>query len=501
MKVLFVYPNINAQVGFNYGLAFISSLLRSRGHETRLINLNEKLGSVPSPEEVAKEAERFGARLVGFSCVTPQYQIALDYARRLKSDLPAVKLVCGGIHPTMTPDEVLSDGVFDFVCVGEGEEATLELVEALDKGLSTDNVRNMWFRRDEQVVRTGVRPFVDLATLPAKDYDVFDFQRMIDRMNGWVGIMSSRGCPFGCTYCFNHKMREFYRKYCDKPGEYIRRHPAAKVVAEMEMLRECYKNVRMFIFDDDLFTMDKDYVREFSELYSQRVGLPFVANAHVRFFDEEVAVLLARAGCRIIKFGLESGSERVRREIMNRKMTNDEIFRAFEAARLAGLHSSAFVMMGLPTETPEELRDTIRLLGRIRPGRFRWAVFYPFVGTRAWQIALERGCVNQEKMRRLTNFTDESCLDFGSEQNLLIRKMKAAYPWYVNAASDLPCAEYYGKLLRVIERMGPEEWARYEPGLRKLDEHASQFLQELGQEHYAIRFNDFMAVQSTWQDP
>ena len=124
MKVLLIYPNVDCQVGFNYGLAFISAVLKRAGHATSLINLNEKLGPVPSPEEVAARVAAEAPGLVGMSIVTNQWSRSLEIAGAIKKagDVP---IIAGGVHPTMVPGEVLASGPFDYVCVGEGEEATL----------------------------------------------------------------------------------------------------------------------------------------------------------------------------------------------------------------------------------------------------------------------------------------------------------------------------------------------------------------------------------------
>ena len=117
----------------------------------------------------------------------------------------------------------------------------------------------------------------------------------------------------------------------------------------------------------------------------RRRGSGFVCNAHVRMFDEETASILKEAGCRIVKFGVESGSDRIRRDALHRYMTNRDIENAFGAAHKFGLHTSAFVMIGLPGEEKADVMETIRLLSRVRPGRFRWTLFFPFIGTKAYE--------------------------------------------------------------------------------------------------------------------
>ncbi|MFH0963259.1 MAG: radical SAM protein [Planctomycetota bacterium] len=502
MKVLFVYPNRDCQIGFNYGLAFLSAVLKEAGHETRLLNLNEKLATLPTLEEIGRAVRDYAPDLVGMSVVTNQWRYALEVAQAVRkvTDAP---LVCGGIHATMSAEEILEGTPFDYAVVGEGEGAILDLVRAIDRNADVSRISNLACRIDGKVQVNAVRPLVNLSTLPRKDYGLFDFQRMIDAKDGWVGIMAGRGCPFRCTYCFNHAIVERYSRDTGlSPAalHYVRWHPVEEVIEEILWLQKTYRRIRMIIFDDDLFTLDREYLAEFTKQYRARVRLPFVANAHVKHFDRDIARMFKDAGCAIVKFGVESGSDRIRRDIMHRRMSNGEIERAFEAAHEAGLHTSAFVMLGLPHEGREEIEETVRLLGRIGPGRFRWAIFFPFPGTRAFEIAREGGFIDEAKLPTLSNFFEDSALDFGPEHNLFIRKLRRALPWYVNAACDREGADYYHKLVRLVERWDESAWERLSPRMIEFDRNVSAHAERKGWRHYLVRFNDFMAVDSAWKE-
>jgi len=130
MKVLFIYPNLNAQVGFNYGIAFLSACLKERGHSTALLNINENIGFELDLARIRKEVAAFAPDLIGFSVVTNQYRFAREIARDIKAYCDA-PVVCGGIHPTMDPESVLREDCFDYACIGEGEHAIVELADAL----------------------------------------------------------------------------------------------------------------------------------------------------------------------------------------------------------------------------------------------------------------------------------------------------------------------------------------------------------------------------------
>ncbi len=494
VRVLFVYPNLHAQIGFNYGIAYMSGVLKAHGIETALLNVNEQLDYPLDFDRIRRDVERFSPDVIGFSIVTNQHKYALEMARDMRRYTKA-PIVFGGIHPTMDPAGSLADPVVDAICVGEGEEAFLEYLRRRDPR----GVRNMGDRDGKEIVLEPLRPYTDLAALPFKDYGIFDFQRMIDAKEGWVGLLASRGCPFRCNYCLNHKIIQLYRDSGHLPKEYVRRHTVDEVILEIEYLVRNFTRIKMFIFDDDVFTFDKEWLREFSEKYRKVTKIGFVCNAHVKIFDNDVARYLKEAGCRIVKFGLESGSDRIRRNVLNRYMRNEDIERAFAAAHRFGLHTSAFVMIGLPCEEREDIMETVRLLGRIEPGRFRWSLFFPFVGTKAYDIAAAQGQIDCEKMRRLDNFTDDTCMNLGPEVNLLVDKVKGNLCTYVNAHTASGAAQYEDVLSR-IEAIPAEDWPREHEGLTGEIAELDRQMEAQGHPCYRVRFNRFMGVRSDWED-
>jgi len=341
----------------------------------------------------------------------------------------------------------------------------------------------------------------ELTSLPFKDYDIFDFQKIIEVKHGWVGLMASRGCPFSCTYCFNHQMVSIYRKdlHCSfKKLNYIRFFEVEQVIDEIQYLLERYRNITMFIFDDDLFTFSREYIKEFCTAYKKVCSLPFVVNAHVGFFDEERARYLVDAGCKIVKFGVESGNEKIRSTILQRHMKNEKITSAIQTANNLGLHTSVFLMIGLPDEGYEEVMDTIKLVARAKPGRYRWSFFFPFPGTKAYEISDRGDYINYDKMSQMENFTARSCLDFGVEHNLFLEKVGKVMPWFVNAYSDLPVAASYAEKVEEILALDAQGWLERKETLLEEDEAMSAGFVKQGLSHYAIKYNPFMGVISDY---
>jgi radical SAM superfamily enzyme YgiQ (UPF0313 family) len=525
MRILFVYPNLYTQMGFNHGLASLSAVLKAAGHETRLVNLNENLPPVPSREDVRELVRTWQPGVVAFSCLTQQYAPALELAQWLRAEFergrePLPPLVVGGIHPTMVPEEVMADGVWDHVGVGECEDALLALTRRIERAERVDDVANFLSWKDgarptgaargthgpEHWVKNNVGEFPDFANLPEPDYELFDTQRITDQKQGWFGLMTSRGCPYRCTYCLNHKIVDRYKEELGRNVKnigFFRFRPADKMLAEIRNVLARYKNIGTFILDDDLFTQNVPHALEFCDLYQKSgIGVPFVVNSHVKQLDERVAEALARAGCRILKLGIESGSLRVRKEVLKRHMTQSDILLTVESAERWRLHTSGFLMIGLPTETRVERLETVDVLAQSGIGRFRTSFFFPFPGTDSYRLTIEGGYMKSGDSAALTTFTDGSCLDFGAEENLFIDKLGTCMPWFVNARLDAyreaPAAARYRPLVERVTAMSHDEWIAFKPSVRSVDREISAVCVARDELHYAIRYNAFMGVRSDY---
>jgi radical SAM superfamily enzyme YgiQ (UPF0313 family) len=530
MRVLFVYPNLNTQMGFNQGLAMISAFLKRAGHETRLVNLNENLPPVPTREEILAEIRAWNPGVLAASTLSQQYAEARDLVAWLRNrydelgETPPV-FVVGGVHPSMVPEQVMGDGVWDHVAVGECEDAMVDLVERIDGGdaelisscsnflswKSNARPRHYSERTSDNWKRNPVRPFPNISIMPMADYELFDTQRILDSKNGWAGLITSRGCPYRCTYCLNHEVIDTYRADLKAPVRELNffrfRHPE-EVLDEMRFLLNRYERVNTFIMDDDLFTQNVEHAVNFCKAYEEsEINVPFVVNAHVKQLDERVANALKSAGCTILKMGIESGSPRVRKEVLQRPMSDNDIFETVRLAETAGLHSSGFVMVGLPGETHEERWETVDLLARLEIGRFRSSMFYPFPGTGAFKLSVDGGFIDPEKVERLTDFTESSCLDFGAKENLFIDKLAVCLPWFVNARmavargvdeKTLPAVARYAPLMERVLAMGESEWELFKPEVRGIDAEAAAAAAAAGEVHYAIKFNAFMGVRDDY---
>ncbi|MFT7619152.1 MAG: anaerobic magnesium-protoporphyrin IX monomethyl ester cyclase [Planctomycetota bacterium] len=517
MRVLFLYPSIDCPAGINHGLAAMSGVLKAHGHDTKLLHVCEKLWPIPSYDDLNTLVRDYDPGIIGFSAMSQQYDWCISMAQQLDRDFD-IPTVVGGVHCTMVPDEVTADGHFDFVCVGEGELAMLDLVNKIEAEEDPTAVPNMRIpvNRHEKVmgrvpslvapsgaleepIVNPVGAFPLLTELPPKDYELFDLDHIIRVRNGWMGMLTSRGCPYKCTYCFNKEIVDRYLEdgAADKGKDYLRHYEIERIIDEIKVLKANYPHMKTLIFDDDLFTLNRPYVKEFCQAYiDAEINLPFVVNAHVQKFDEEMAENLSKAGCMIVKYGLESGSDEIRRNVLWRYMTNDKIEASFQAAHKFDLHTSAFVMFALPHESWEQIQETIRLCARVKMGRFRWAIFFPFPGTAGHRITMEADLIDPVKAKGMGNYFDGSCLKFGDEHDLLIEKLGKCFHWWVNAETDWPTAPFYRNLIHELEAMSREEWDLVKDTIQDRDREVSEEFMAQGLPHYSVRYSHVMAVHS-----
>ncbi|MCR4315800.1 MAG: B12-binding domain-containing radical SAM protein [Planctomycetes bacterium] len=510
MRVLFVYPSIDCPPGINHGLAAMSGVLKSEGHETRLVHVCDELWQIPSYDDILARIEEYNPQVIGYSVMSQQYSWAKKLAEYVKIKRPDIVNVVGGVHVTMVPDEVMKDNAaWDVVMPGEADFTFLELVNRIERGKSYHDAPacRIPAKDGREAIVNPVSAYPDLSTLPPKDYELFDLDHIIRTKKGWFSIITSRGCPYKCTYCFNWEIVEMYKEdgAIKSSKEYLRHYSTDRIIREILTMKRDYPHIGTIIFDDDLFTLNKPYVLEFTKAYKESgIDLPFVVNAHVQRFDDEMALALKDAGCIIVKYGLESGSQDIRQKVLMRFMPNKKIIESFRAAQRHDLHTSAFIMFGLPGveenrfETREQVEETLQICADIEMGRFRWALFYPFPGTAGYAQAVEKNLIDWDKWRSVGNYFDGSCLDFSPGHNLYLQKLGALCNWYVNARTSWPSKEIYQKLVNEVEAMDAETFQREKDALIKHDRELSEELIKKGWRHYSIRYASVMGVDSDY---
>ncbi|KPJ99591.1 MAG: hypothetical protein AMK71_09520 [Nitrospira bacterium SG8_35_4] len=484
---MLIYPDVNIHVNYPLGLGFISAVLKREGHETRILHFNEEIGNPLDMAVLERSVCDFEPQLIGFSSTSNQFQYVKQMADFIKKkrDIP---ILVGGIHATIASEKVLELDTIDMVCRGEGEFSVLELVGKLENGDDYSTVPNMGFRQNGTMQLNPIRPLIDAETmdsLPFPDRQGFHFEEILRKKKGWANVMASRGCLNKCTYCVNHFFHDMYGSTLKN----LRYRKIDTIFREIDEMRSNFSGIELINFDDDNITLKKDWLEEFCNEYPKRVGIPFACNVHPAKFDLQRARMLAHAGCVEVKMGIESGSERLRRDVLRRPGREEVMVNAFAAAEEAGLRAWSFNMIGIPTETREEMLMTAQLNAKIRPYIVRCSIFFPYEGTGLYNYAREHGFIKDERAERASNHLEDSVLDMPQLPREEIVKFKTLFKWYVDAYSHTGAAPYYKTLIDLFEKLPDEKWNTGEAQalFRQLDKILDAMLRELKMDHYATR--------------
>lgn len=382
MRILFVYPNLMRQENISLGIAYISASLKAYGHSTYLVDYTWG-GRV---KDTILAVNKFGPDLVAFSPRSGEFTFCLKIARRLKEYFGAeMKIIFGGVHPTIDPEGVIGKDCVDLVCVGEGEGAMVELCQKMEKQERIDQIKNIWVKQDGVIRKNDVRVLMEnLDEIPFPDRDLFDIGRYISSRDGDVDIIVSRGCPYQCTYCINPVLQNLYRG----KGRFVRRRSVDNVISEIKEVYKKYK-IKYISFQDDIFPSSLEWLRKFSQKFPKHSDLDFTCNVRAESITSQMCKYLKESGCSSINIGIESGSKWIRENILNRKISNERLVTAFEICRQEGLATYSFNMIGIPFETVSHIRETIELNKKIQPTFLQVSIFQPYPGTRLNRLCVE----------------------------------------------------------------------------------------------------------------
>ncbi len=349
------------------GPEIISAVLKKHGHNTDLL--------------IGKDASVFINKvqkndIIAFSAMSGEHHWALEIAARIKKEKD-VLTVFGGAHPTYFP-EIIKHPAVDVSCCGEGEFAMLDLANAHDRGVSHENIANLSEKRGGGIKENDVRPLVgDLDALPFPDRDIYYNRYPLLKKSRLKPFMASRGCPFSCSFCFNEKLRGIYS---DK-GRYVRFRSPGNVIDEIKDVEKKY-GLDSIYFVDDLFALNKTWLKKFTDIYKKEIKKPFVCSTHINALNEDIIRLLKDSGCATVSFGIETGNERLRHQLLNKHITNKQIKEMCLLFKKHNLKFMTFNMVGIPGETIRNVWETINLNIEIGTEYPRCSILTAYPGTR-----------------------------------------------------------------------------------------------------------------------
>jgi len=411
LHLLFIVKAIDNEP---HGILLISSLLKREGHRVSLV--------VASEEDPVEAALRLQPDVLGYTVYTGPHSWYLDLNRHIKAQLPGVFSIFGGPHPTFFPEMIEQEGV-DGLCIGEGEYATLDLMNALQRGddgvhLPDPTIANWWFKLNGEIIRNPLRPLLtgeELDALPFADRELLYAAHAQSRRTKIKPFITGRGCPYNCAFCFNKAFSDLY----EGQGLRFRRRSPENVIREIKEVTARH-DVRFILFMDDTFILQKRWLQEFMARYKaevQRDGqpLPFWCQVRANLVTDEKIALFKDAGCVSVSFGLEAGNDRLRNAVLNRNMSREQILNASETLRRHGIAFMTNNMLGLPTGNLETDFETLDLNAQCRPAYANVFLFQPYPKTALGEWAYEHGWMMGNFDDLSGSVSDDTVIKFGSE--------------------------------------------------------------------------------------
>lgn len=391
-RVLLVNPHETEQSGFTnppLGLLYIAGTLLKHGFDVKVVD-----GCLEGKAAVKRAIEDFHPELVGITCLTPGRKKALEVAQMAKNYNPNIKVVMGGVHPTIMYRQMLENYPFiDYIVMGEGEETCLEIAQ--EKELS--KIKGLVYKEKGMIVKTPARKYIEnLDDLPFPAWHLVDLKKYPARGKGVikginlaketrVSVIFSRGCTGHCNFCSTWWIWKGWR------------HRSAKnMVDELELL---YINfgIRHFCFADDTLTVDRKAIIEFcDEIILRNLIIAFHATTRTDCVDEVVLRKLKDAGCYKISFGIETGSQLLL-ERMGKENDIETSEKAIKLCKRLGLQVTALMIIGNVGETAETISDTINFLKRTKPDEIGCVGgLWILPGTKLYYECKRRGFVDDD---------------------------------------------------------------------------------------------------------
>lgn len=398
MKIAFVYMGAE-----NLGIEYLSAAAKKSGHDVRLfydpavfhghimwdIAFLAKIFNLKN--KMVAEIAAWKPDVTAFSCVTSNYQWALEFARDVKAALPHAKVVFGGPHVNAASDAVINEKNIDGIITGEADEEFPRFIDLFgnEQGAPGAGVR---IKRNGEILSGAGIAFVDdLNRLPWPDKKLF-FQK-VPAMEEHYVIMTSRGCPYDCTYCYT-KLGE------EGPGgrkHRVRRRTVENVMAEFDY--GISARTKRVIFRDDIFAINHDWLAEFTVEYKGKVNRPYYCYAHPVMVDRDIADLLKESGCCLCTMGVQSADDGQRRKMLNRRYDNDQVRATVSLLKERGITVSLDHIMGIPGDTVEMMETAALFYSEMKPDRLFafWLTYYP--GTKMLAMSRDMGILDDNDVR------------------------------------------------------------------------------------------------------
>ena len=457
MKVLLIDPPWYSLQGMSsapvaLGLGYLASCLERAGHKCLIFSgevgivkrikhqkvvledgedETSQLKRNPAWKKVIEKLsfllQRFKPEIVGITIPTAKYQIARELVNFIKARNKKIKIVVGGPHPTILPEDTLKIEEIDFVVRGEGEETLVELVDSIEKGKNTDKIKGISYKKKGKIINQPSRKYIEnLDLLPFPNWDLLYGHDKIP-VNCLGTIIGSRGCPYQCIFCASKKIW----------GLRVRYRSIENIIQEIKEKKEKY-GIDLFNFNDDSFTIRKEEVMKFcNTLIREKIKINWKSDTRVNLVDFELLKKMKESGCVQISMGIECGNDKMLKYV-KKGITVEQVVKAFEIANKLGIGTLAYFMIGFPNETKEDIEDAINLMKKVKPSHPCWSIVTPYPGTELYEICMREGLIQEnidwekfhhhsDKMGFSKNLTRKELMDIAKKIEKITFRMKLRY--------------------------------------------------------------------------
>lgn len=361
------------------GLALIAAVLEKNGYPVTFLDANAlRL----QPEAIGPLVA--GADVVGLTAMTPTIGVAINIARHLKRANPDLTIILGGNHATLLPEETLAAALeIDIIVRGEGEETIIELLPALENKQPLADIPGIRYRHNGKIISSADRTTtVALDSLPFLAYHLLPIRRYKPhpphgRALPFAAIITSRGCPYKCSYC-------------SKPifGNKFRGQSPERVVEEVAYYKQRF-GIKELAFYDDVFTLDKKRAYTIAEgIMKKGLKILWTCETRVNLVDKDLLRQMKQAGCYSIAYGIESGSPELL-DALDKDISLEQVEEAVRLSQEVGLQTIGYFMIGSPGESPETIRQTIQFAKKLKLDYAQFSVTIPFPGTKLYSLYLD----------------------------------------------------------------------------------------------------------------
>jgi len=438
MKILLINPttfnmlptmlpkSIDEARGYNppLGLLYLAAYLQEYSrHQVEILDCQVEELNYKQIESHIREKD---PNIIGLTTMTFTLIDVLNIAKIAKKINPEIKIILGGPHVDIYPEETINQPYIDYLVLGEGEAPLKNLLDNINSIDDLHQVKSVVFKDDHRIINTGraeLNQDLDSLPFPARHLTYYKkYSSVLSKITPVTTMFTSRGCPYNCLFC-------------DRPhlGKIFRARSAKNVVDEME---ECLKmGIKEILIYDDTFTVDRQRVVDIcSEIQKRKLNINWDVRARVDTIDRESLKMMKSSGCQRIHYGVEAGTQKIL-NILRKGITLEQIEKAFKLSREIGLETLAYFMIGSPTETKKDILETIRFAKKLKPDFAHITITTPFPATDLYRMGLEQKIWPNDYWQKfaenpMTDFVPPVWEKILSKEELVLLNKKAYRSFY-----------------------------------------------------------------------